>query len=57
MQESRKFVGTTVAFLLNYAAMPPSLPDPINQLRKFRPIGGVGNNGANSNRNVVPSDP
>ncbi len=57
MQKSSKFVGTTFAFLLTYAAMPPSLADPINLLRKFRLIGGIGNNGANPNRNVVPRDP
>jgi hypothetical protein len=59
MQESSKFFGITFAFPLTYAtyaATPPSLANPANLLRKFRPIGSVGNNGANQNRDVAPSN-
>jgi peroxidase len=57
MQETRKSIAATVACLLTYMAISPSLADPINLLREFRPIGGVGNNLANPNLDVVPGSP
>jgi peroxidase len=57
MQETRKSIAATVACLLTYTAISPSLADPINLLREFRPIGGAGNNLANPNLNVVPGNP
>src|SRR3984893_6797713 len=57
MQETRKSIAATVACLLTYTAISPSLADPINLLREFRPIGGVGNNLANTNLAVVPASP
>jgi hypothetical protein len=50
MPKSSKFVGTTVACLLAMRKRCPSLADPINLLREFGPIGGVGYNVANPNR-------
>ena len=57
MQETRKSIAATVVCLLTYTAISPSLADPINLLREFRPIGGVGNNLANPNLDVVPGSP
>jgi len=44
MEETKKSIAATAACLLTYTAISPSLADPINLPREFRPIGGVSNN-------------
>jgi peroxidase len=57
MQEVSKSVGATVARLMTYTAISPSLANPINLFAEFRPIGGIGNNLANPNFNAIPGSP